>query len=64
MEGYKCDRCGAFETPDHDEEQYKIVFSYAWEVEDATIDNRARNAYDLCNECRSELVDWVELNDE
>lgn len=64
MQGHKCDRCGEFE-PECDVPSSispSITFGYQWES-DAVL-NSSTNSYDLCNECRNKLVDWIELGEQ
>lgn len=63
MQGHKCDRCGDFESEEQVSGHYDhdISFGYRWTTEEHKKESRVR--YDLCNECRTELVDWVEIND-
>ena len=61
MKGYKCDRCNEF-VPQKDVGEhtyYEISFVYEWEERDTS--GKGSQRYQLCNECRSELVNWVEV---
>lgn len=65
MRGLQCDRCGEFQQVDESRatgwtrEETEIQFYYQWSGDEGRI-NREGNTYDLCNDCRAELVEWVE----
>jgi hypothetical protein len=62
-DGHQCDRCGEFEA---DDDVYsvpnEISTGYNTVADDGTV-RQCTCQYDLCNDCRKALVDWVEVTE-
>lgn len=64
VEGHKCDRCGEFEPAKNVPNDVNHSITFGYESLSGGKLKTSTNSYDLCNGCRTGLVNWVEVDNE